>query len=132
METLPRDLGWRVTDYPSRKPESPAARARADLPPRNTVAVAVRGEAAPEDGRPDSRARIVAKGRGRLADQIVQMAFASGVRVREDADLAEVLEAVDLDSDIPLEAIAAVAEILVYVYRANHLISAGTAKDGTP
>ncbi|MEQ8165699.1 MAG: flagellar protein FhlB, partial [Alphaproteobacteria bacterium] len=45
---------------------------------------------------------------------------------------AEVLEAVDLDSDIPLEAIAAVAEILVYVYRANHLISAGTAKDGTP
>ena len=39
--------------------------------------------------------------------------------MREDADLAEVLTAIDVDSEIPIEAFAAVAEILSYVYRAN-------------
>ena len=39
--------------------------------------------------------------------------------MREDADLAEMLSAIDIDSEIPIEAFAAVAEILVYVYRAN-------------
>lgn len=54
-----------------------------------------------------------------MAEQILQLAFATGVKVREDADLVEVLSAVDLESEIPLEALAAVAEILAYVYRAN-------------
>jgi len=62
---------------------------------------------------------VLASGRGAVADQILAIAFAHGVRVREDADLAEVLAAVDVDSEIPLEALVAVAEILSYVYRAN-------------
>jgi flagellar biosynthesis protein len=41
------------------------------------------------------------------------------VKVREDADLVEILAAVDLDSQVPLEALMAVAEILTYVYIAN-------------
>ena len=67
----------------------------------------------------DSRPRVVASGRGALAEQILQVAFANDIRVREDADLVEVLAAVDMDAEIPLEALAAVAEILAYVYRAN-------------
>lgn len=63
--------------------------------------------------------RVVAKGRGATAEQIVELAFANGVRVREDADLAELLQAVDLDSPIPLEAFAAVAEIVSFLYREN-------------
>ena len=63
--------------------------------------------------------RVVAKGRGAAAEQIVELAFANGVRVREDADLAELLQAVDLDSPIPLEAFAAVAEIVSFLYREN-------------
>lgn len=63
--------------------------------------------------------RVVAAGRGAVAEQILALAFANGVRVREDPDLAELLSAVDLDSEIPVEAFAAVAEILSYVYRAN-------------
>ncbi len=61
--------------------------------------------------------RVVAKGRGALAEQILQIAFDRGVRVRSDADLAEILATMELDSEIPLEALAAVAEILSYVYR---------------
>ena len=41
------------------------------------------------------------------------------VRPREDADLVELLAAVDVDSPIPLEAFAAVAEILAYLYQAQ-------------
>ena len=58
-----------------------------------------------------------AKGHGKLAEQILNIAFDRGVKVRSDADLAEILAAVDVDCEIPLEALAAVSEILTYVYR---------------
>ncbi|CAO3353817.1 flagellar protein FhlB [Azospirillum melinis] len=67
----------------------------------------------------ESLPRIVATGKGTVAEQILEVAFANGVKVREDADLVEILSAIEVDSDIPVEAIAAVAEILAYVYRAN-------------
>ena len=63
--------------------------------------------------------KVVAGGRGAIAEQILQIAFANDVRVREDADLVQLLSAIDIDSEIPVEAFAAVAEILTYVYRAN-------------
>jgi flagellar biosynthesis protein len=65
--------------------------------------------------------RVTAKGRGALAEQILEIAFDHGVKVRSDADLAEILAALDVDSEVPLEALAAVAEILSYVYRARGL-----------
>lgn len=82
--------------------------------PSDPVAVAVHREAGP--GGPP---RVVAKGRGAFAEQILEIAFEHGVKVRTDADLSEILAAVELDSEIPLEALAAVAEILSYIYRAN-------------
>ena len=63
--------------------------------------------------------RVVASGRGPVAEQILAVARANGVDVREDPDLAQILAAVDVDSEIPLEAFAAVAEILAYLYRRN-------------
>ena len=63
---------------------------------------------------------IVASGRGAIAEQILQLAFANDVKVREDAALVEILAQLDVDSPIPLEAYAAVAEILAYVYKANN------------
>jgi flagellar biosynthesis protein len=67
----------------------------------------------------DQAPRVVAGGRGAIAEQILQVAFAHDVKVREDADLVQLLSAVGIDSGIPVAAFAAVAEILVYVYRAN-------------
>lgn len=83
-----------------------------------TVAVALKQRS---PTLPDGPAlpQITAKGRGAVADQILQIAFDTGVKVREDADLAETLEALELDSDVPVAAIGAIAEILSYVYRAN-------------
>ena len=62
---------------------------------------------------------ITAAGRGTMADKILAMAYENGIKVREDSNLAEMLAKIELDSPIPTEAFAAVAEILSYVYRAN-------------
>ena len=65
--------------------------------------------------------KIVATGKGAVAERILALAFANGVRVREDKELAQILSTVELDSEIPTEAIIAVAEILSYLYRAGEL-----------
>lgn len=82
----------------------------------------------PERG--DQAARVVASGKGALAKQIVDTAFAANIKVREDADLVELLSSVDVDSLIPLEAFMAVAEILTYLYRVNG--AALPARDAAP
>ncbi len=62
---------------------------------------------------------ITASGKGNVAEQILKIAFDRGIKVREDAELVEILSLMDVDSPIPLEAFAAVAEILAHVYQAN-------------
>ena len=68
----------------------------------------------------DRAPKVVASGRGIIAEQILEVAFSMGIKVREDADLAQVLSAVNEETEIPVEAFAAVAEILVYLYQANN------------
>lgn len=70
---------------------------------------------------------VAASGQGAIARQILELAFAHDVKVREDADLVELLYALDIDTPIPVEAYVAVAEILSYVYRANN-----AARHGKP
>ncbi len=79
--------------------------------------------------------RVVAAGQGFIADRILEIAQASGVSVRRDADLMSILSAVEVNSTIPLEAFAAVAEILSYVYRSTGKTPSQTASssdEGTP
>ncbi len=66
-----------------------------------------------------ARPRVVASGQGGVAEQILQLAWEHNIKVREDADLTEILSAIDVESEIPIEAFAAVAEILSYIYQAN-------------
>lgn len=73
------------------------------------------------DGAEGAAPRVTASAKGLLAERLLQIAFENGVRVRQDADLVEILAAVDVDTPIPVEAFAAVAEILAYVYAANDL-----------
>lgn len=84
---------------------------------RGSQSVAVAIEA--DESNPDSIPRIVASGRGLLAQEILEVAFANGIKVREDCDLAQLLAQLELDTPIPSEAIVIVAEILAKVYEAN-------------
>lgn len=69
--------------------------------------------------------KVVAAGYGKLAEQIVELAFQNGVKVREDRALAEILAAIEMDSEIPSEALVAVAEVLAYVYKLNGTYQSG-------
>lgn len=86
----------------------------ASEPKGPTKAVAIEYERGHDDAP-----RVTASGRGAIAEQILQIAFDRGIKVREDAELVEILSLVEVDSPIPLEAFAAVAEILAHVYQAN-------------
>jgi flagellar biosynthesis protein len=67
--------------------------------------------------RQDRAPRVVAKGRGEVAERILAVAREHGVPVHEDPDLARMLEVLDINSEIPPEMYKAVAEVLVFVYR---------------
>lgn len=62
---------------------------------------------------------LSAKGKGYIANQIIELAKANNIAIRQDTDLANLLEKLDINTPIPLEAYAAVAEILAYVYKMN-------------
>ncbi len=81
---------------------------------RNKLAVALKYE------REKNPAPVIAaKGKGYMAQQIIELAKQYNIEIRQDRDLVQMLEKLDIDTPIPLEAYAAVAEILSYVYRAN-------------
>jgi flagellar biosynthesis protein len=69
------------------------------------------------DAGADAAPRVVATGRGRVAERIVAEARAAGVPVRDDAALAEALAGLDLGLDVPEELYRAVAEALAWAYK---------------
>ena len=60
----------------------------------------------------DSSPSLVAKGRGKVAEKIIEIAKAHGIPVKEDRDLVELLSVLDLYREIPPDLYKAVAEIL--------------------
>ena len=81
------------------------------------IAVAVAGNRGSAVG-----SKVVAKGRGGFAEQIVEIALAHGIPLHENSELAEILEAIEPEGpgggeyEVPVAALAAVAEILSYLY----------------
>ena len=61
--------------------------------------------------------KVVAKGRGMVAEAIIERARAAGIYVHESPELVGLLMQVDLDRHIPPQLYVAVAEILAWVYR---------------
>jgi flagellar biosynthesis protein len=68
----------------------------------------------------ESAPRVVAKGRGYLADKILELAREHNVPIRQDRNLLQVLSRLDLNEEIPPEIYKAVAEILAFIYRLNN------------
>ncbi|MGO4375041.1 EscU/YscU/HrcU family type III secretion system export apparatus switch protein [Paenibacillus sp. YIM B09110] len=62
---------------------------------------------------------MIAKGKGHIADQILEKAKENGIPIQEDASLVEVLSKLDVDQEIPAELYTLVAEILSFVYRSD-------------
>lgn len=75
-----------------------------------------------------SAPQVVAKGRGLLAEAIIERARDAGVYVHESPELVSLLMQVDLDQHIPPELYFAVAELLAWIYRLEH----GNTANNTP
>jgi flagellar biosynthesis protein len=71
--------------------------------------------------------KIVAKGRGLIAEEIIARAKEHGVYVHQSKELVSLLMQVELDRQIPPELYRAVAELLAWIYYVdtNHSEKAG-------
>ena len=68
--------------------------------------------------REDDRApKVVAKGSGFLAEEILKRAREAGIFVHESPELVSLLMQVDLDQHIPPQLYRAIAELLAWLYR---------------
>jgi flagellar biosynthesis protein len=59
----------------------------------------------------DAAPKLVAKGRGFLADKILELARLHNIPIRQDRNLVQILSRLDLEEEIPTEVYQAVAEI---------------------
>jgi flagellar biosynthesis protein len=65
--------------------------------------------------------RVVATGRGLVAERIIEIARENGVVIEANPMLAEALSGVPLDDSIPHELYQAVAEVIGFVLRARRI-----------
>jgi len=75
------------------------------------------------DQEKDSAPKVVAKGRGIIAEKILEKAKEHNVLIKEDPDLLEALYRLDIYQEIPENLYRVVAEILSEVYRINKKLS---------
>lgn len=62
---------------------------------------------------------VTAKGKGKVADKIIELAKKHDIPIKDDPDLIEVLSSLEINEEIPSEIYAAVAELLAFVYSIN-------------
>lgn len=67
----------------------------------------------------DRAPKVVAKGKGRTAERILELARKNDVPVRADPTLVQVLSRLKVDQEIPPEVYRAVALILAFLGRVN-------------
>jgi len=71
------------------------------------------------DDKKNKAPRVIAKGRGEIAEKIIEVAKAHNVPLYEDKNLVQLLEALELETEIPPDLYRAVAEVLAFIYRLN-------------
>lgn len=69
------------------------------------------------DAEKDAAPKVLASGRGLVAEKILETARAAGIPIQEDPALAEILSNIDPGMEVPPETYKAIAEILVFLYK---------------
>ena len=81
-------------------------------PPQAAIALAYNDK--------DHAPKLVAKGRGMIAEAIIAKAREAGIYVHESPQLVALLMQLDMDAHIPPQLYSAVAELLAWIYRLEH------------
>ena len=85
---------------------------------QQVVALHYDGESAPT---------VTAKGRGYIADEILNIANQHDIPIKQDADLVQFLSQVELGSEIPETLYLAVAEVIAFAYLIKGKNPSGTS-----
>jgi flagellar biosynthesis protein len=72
------------------------------------------------DDRRDAAPKVIAKGRGTIAEKIIELAKKNDIPIKNDPALVQILSKLDIDEQIPVELYKAIAEIFAFVYSANN------------
>lgn len=76
------------------------------------------------DGR--SAPRVTAKGRGQVAERVIEIAREHGVPLHENGELVGLLARLELGAEIPRELYLAAAQVIAFAYS----LKAGTGAPG--
>jgi len=71
------------------------------------------------DEKESKTPKVVAGGKGTVAEKIIATAREAGVHIQEDPNLVELLSKVPIGDNIPVELYQTVAEVLAFVYQIN-------------
>lgn len=71
------------------------------------------------DAKKDAAPKVTARGRGLVAEKIIELARKHDVPIKSDPALVQILSELELEEQIPAELYKAVAEILAFVYAVN-------------
>lgn len=64
----------------------------------------------------DNAPKVVAKGKGEIAQRIIKIAQEHELPIKKDEDLVELLTKIELDREIPPNLYKAVAEVFSFIY----------------
>ncbi|OGR11746.1 MAG: flagellar biosynthesis protein FlhB [Desulfobacula sp. GWF2_41_7] len=71
------------------------------------------------DREKDDAPKVTAKGKGKVAKKIIEIAKKHDIPIKDDPDLIEILSSLDINQEIPSEIYVTVAELLAFVYSMN-------------
>jgi flagellar biosynthesis protein len=67
----------------------------------------------------DRAPKVTARGKGKIAEKIIEIAKEHHIYIHEDPDLVEILSTLDINEEIPPDLYVIVAELLAFVYSLN-------------
>ena len=68
----------------------------------------------------DNAPKVTAKGKGKVAEKIIEIAREHNIYIHNDSNLVETLSHLDLNEEIPSDVYIIVAELLAFVYSLNN------------
>jgi len=77
-----------------------------------TIAAAIK-----YDAEQNAAPKIVATGKGSIAEEIIRIAEENDVPLYQDPQLAKMLGSIELETEVPPELYSLVAEVLAFVYK---------------
>lgn len=69
------------------------------------------------DAEKNAAPKVTAKGEGKTAQKIIEIAQENDIPIKEDKDLMELLSNVEIDHEVPPAMYKAIAEVFSFIYK---------------